>query len=212
MPFSFHANARAATTRRRRRIGAEKPSRSADAPPPTPMPDVERRTGLHRIAGARRLGDGLGTLGFEIVDIAALLKLVDDQAVRCRPGLGDLRGSASEIERALDCRHRGGGRGGGGRDGSVDHARDSMDRMQAASGLSSQRVAEWVGASGPHFRRSRPGSPRSSRAPRASATSLPRSGSSPSTPASSPPVRASTARVSPSWPKPSANWRGRPPK
>jgi methyl-accepting chemotaxis protein len=38
--------------------------------------------------------------------------------------------------------------------GSIDHARDSMDRMQAASGHS-RRVAEWVGALGTASRRSR---------------------------------------------------------
>lgn len=108
----------------------------------------ERRDGQAPDSGARRrLGDGLGTLGFEIVDIAALLKLVDDQARDVQEGLVDLRGGASEIERALNASATAVTEVAAAANGSVDHARDSMERMQAA-GAHSRRVAEWVGALG----------------------------------------------------------------
>jgi methyl-accepting chemotaxis protein len=135
----------------RRRRAASALEKPVDMPPPPPAqddPDVERRTGVLKDTGARkRLGDGLGTLGFEIVDIAALLKLVDEQANDVQSGLGDLRGSASEIERALTAATSAVAEVAEAATGSIDHARDSMDRMQAASGHS-QRVAEWVGALG----------------------------------------------------------------
>ena len=57
----------------------------------------------------------------------------------------DLRGSASEIERALDAATSAVAEVSEAANGSVDHARDSMENMQAA-GVHSRRVAEWVGA------------------------------------------------------------------
>jgi methyl-accepting chemotaxis protein len=126
-------------------------NRSICLRPPTRRRTAGRRTtrtGVLKDTGARkRLGDGLGKLGFEIVDIAALLKLVDEQANDVQSGLGDLRGSASEIERALTAATSAVAEVAEAATGSIDHARDSMDRMQAASGHS-QRVAEWVGALG----------------------------------------------------------------
>jgi hypothetical protein len=182
-----------------------------DMPPPPPaVIRNERRTAVLKDTGARkRLGDGLGTLGFEIVDIAALLKLVDEQANDVQSGLGDLRGSASEIERALTAATAAVAEVAEAATGSVDHARDSMDRMQAASGTANA-LPNGSARSGSASPRSRTGLKRSKAAPHASATSPPRSASSPSTPASSPPARANTARVSPWSPKRSANWRSRP--
>jgi methyl-accepting chemotaxis protein len=153
MPFRSFRRKRASAqddTPRRNVSVAAAPSASEDAP----MKDGEtddRRAGLHIDTGARRrLGDGVGKLGFEIVDIAALLKLVDDQAVEVDKGLSDLRANASEIKRALDTATTTVAEVAEAADGSVTHARDSMDRVQAASGLSRQ-VAEWVGALGPRI-------------------------------------------------------------
>src|SRR6056297_1983388 len=115
-------------------------------PPPKGSAPVDQRTGLATDSGARRrLGDGLGTLGFEIVDIAALLKLVDQQSGDVQAGLVDLRGSATDIERALDAATSAVAEVSEAANGSVDHARDSMENMQAA-GVHSRRVAQWVGA------------------------------------------------------------------
>jgi methyl-accepting chemotaxis protein len=127
---------------------ADGTDQSSDMVLPDPPPVQERRHGLAMdTAARRRLGDGIGTLGFEIVDIAALLKLVDDQAHDVQAGLADLRGSASEIDRALTASAAAVAEVAEAANGSVDHARDSMERMQAAS-LHSRRVAEWVGALG----------------------------------------------------------------
>ncbi len=125
---------------------------TADIAPPQPdqpPPDFrERRRGTSRDAGARtRLGDGLGTLGFEIVDIAALLQLVDSQARDVESGLRDLRGGADDIEQALTAASAAVSEVRDAADGSVDQARDSMERMKQ-TGAHSQRVAEWVGALG----------------------------------------------------------------
>jgi methyl-accepting chemotaxis protein len=144
MPFTI--------TNRRQRAAIPPPPTDevmAETPDAGPAPQpIERRIGVEMDSGARRrLGDGLGTLGFEIVDISALLKLVDEQAGDVRTGLVDLRGSASEIERALDAAAAAVAEVAEAANGSVEHARDSMERMQAAS-VHSQRVAEWVGALG----------------------------------------------------------------
>jgi len=142
MPFTI-------TSRRQRAATPPHPAVEdmAQAPDAGPAPHpTERRIGVEMDSGARRrLGDGLGTLGFEIVDIAALLKLVDQQSGDVQAGLVDLRGSASEIERALDAATSAVAEVSEAANGSVDHARDSMENMQAA-GVHSRRVAEWVGA------------------------------------------------------------------
>jgi methyl-accepting chemotaxis protein len=143
MPFTISNRRQRAATQRN---PTEEPMVEV---PPEAVPEpsgAERRTGLALDSGARRrLGDGLGMLGFEIVDIAALLKLVDEQAGDVHAGLVDLRGSASEIERALDAASSAVAEVAEAANGSVDHARDSMASMQAAS-VHSRRVAEWVGA------------------------------------------------------------------
>jgi methyl-accepting chemotaxis protein len=127
--------------------GGEQTHPAAATPPDTPTA-AERRAGLDEDSGARRrLGDGLGKLGFEIVDIAALLKLIDDQAMEVQAGLVDLRGGATDIDHALGAAAAAVAEVAAAADGSVDHARDSMAGMQAASERS-RRVAEWVGALG----------------------------------------------------------------
>jgi hypothetical protein len=87
MPLNF--------LKRRERGPADPPhAEQIIRPRPPPHRRLKDRTTCRasQDSGARRrLGDGLGTLGFEIVDIAALLKLVDDQAMRCRPGFRPAR-------------------------------------------------------------------------------------------------------------------------
>jgi methyl-accepting chemotaxis protein len=122
---------------------------STDSPsPPDKTPNGPGHGDRQAATEARkRLGDGLGTLGFEIVDIAALLQLVDEQASDVSAGLSDLRGSTAEIERALSAATAAVTEVAEAATGSVDHARDSMERMKAAS-ADTHRVAEWVGALG----------------------------------------------------------------
>lgn len=146
MPFQRLMRRRGATTRAPAG-GDLEIGQTADDPHGTePQPD--RRRGVSTDTGARRrLGDGLGLLGFEIVDIAALLRLVDEQAADVEAGLVDLRGSASDIESALNAAASAVKEVEEAAIGSADHARESMDRVHAAS-EDSRRVAGWVGALG----------------------------------------------------------------
>lgn len=133
------------------------PLRQADTrdasrmPPPqdagqTHAGDAETRAdGAAQAAARDRLSRGLASLGFEVVDVAALLTAVEAQFNTVRTGLGDLRGSASDIDTALrtatsvvtevDTAAR----------GSVEHASASMTMITEANERS-RHVAEWVGA------------------------------------------------------------------
>lgn len=99
---------------------------------------------LHDPAARDRLGSGLGRLGFEIVDIAALLKLVDDQAQDVQSGLAELRSGASDIDTALTAASDALAEAEAAATGSTAEARASMSRMAAAA-ADSKRIAEWVG-------------------------------------------------------------------
>jgi methyl-accepting chemotaxis protein len=97
-------------------------------------------------AGAReRLSRGLASLGFEIVDIAALLTAVEAQSGEVRAGLEDLRSGASDIDAALKTASAAVSEVDEAARGSVDQASTSMAMMREANDRS-RRVAEWVGA------------------------------------------------------------------
>ncbi len=119
------------------------------AEPPEPSwPEVERRADVTLARGAReRLGRGLGALGFEVVDIAALLRLVDERAADVRGGLDDLRAGAAGIDSALTTAAAAVTEVETAAADSTRHARDSVAEVDRASGHS-RRVAEWVGQLG----------------------------------------------------------------
>jgi methyl-accepting chemotaxis protein len=94
-----------------------------------------------------RLGRGLGRLGFEIVDIAALLRMLDEQSGSVEAGLADLRASASHIDGALRTATAAVSDVGAAADDSVRHARASVAEVGSAAGHG-LRVAEWVGRLG----------------------------------------------------------------
>ncbi|MCU4654231.1 methyl-accepting chemotaxis protein [Roseibacterium sp. SDUM158016] len=106
-----------------------------DAPRAVPDPGLDAARGT--------LGRGLNTLGFEIVDVAALLKALDQQSDNVRAGLGDLRAGASGIDAALATASEAVAGVAGATEDSVRHAGESMQAVRDAAGHS-RRVAEWV--------------------------------------------------------------------
>lgn len=119
----------------------------ADPPEPT-WPEVERRADVTLDRGAReRLGRGLGALGFEVVDIAALLHLVDERASEVKGGLADLRAGAAGIDTALTTATAAVTEVETAAADSTRHARDSVAEVDRAAGHG-RRVAEWVGQLG----------------------------------------------------------------
>jgi methyl-accepting chemotaxis protein len=96
-------------------------------------------------AARDRLNRGLASLGFEIVDVAALLTAVEAQSTDVRGGLGDLRRSASDIDAALKTAAGAVTEVDEAARGSVEQASASMEMMREANDRS-RRVAEWVGA------------------------------------------------------------------
>ncbi|MGP1355183.1 methyl-accepting chemotaxis protein [Roseicyclus sp.] len=115
----------------------------ADAGPPlAPGADLPIDT-----AARERLGRGLGKLGFEVVDIAALLQTLDEQSGTVQAGLSDLRASAAEIDRALRTATGAIADVAAAADDSVLQARASVTEVGRAAGYG-RRVAEWVGELG----------------------------------------------------------------
>lgn len=96
-------------------------------------------------AARDRLSRGLAVLGFEIVDIAALLTAVEVQSSDVRTGLDDLRHSASDIDAALKTAAAAVTEVDQAARSSVEQASTSVAMMREANDRS-QRVAEWVGA------------------------------------------------------------------
>lgn len=96
-------------------------------------------------AARDRLSRGLASLGFEIVDIAALLTAVEAQSSDVRAGLDNLRSSASDIDAALTTASAAVTEVDEAARGSVEQASSSMAMMREANDRS-RRVAEWVGA------------------------------------------------------------------
>jgi methyl-accepting chemotaxis protein len=120
----------------------------ADDTPSVTWPEVDRRMSATLDPAARkRLGRGLGALGFEVVDIAGLLRVVDETSTEIAGGLADLRSGATGIDTALTAAASAVTEMETATGDSVRHARASMAEMEIAAGHS-RRVAEWVGALG----------------------------------------------------------------